>query len=208
MLPKSGGPPQSFRLRAAPPVIWQPTRPLRPFLLFRREDLHIIRPRGGCPERRLEEGTFRPGEGSAVARSSIAAGRGLASRQGAAAFPFKRAGGAGTGVRLLLWEARKGKCCQRPTGPSGPSVAGSGPSCHLTAHPTSAPVVPLPPGRGATRCPCGRDASAPWWGQGEMGLPPDALPKPRRGLLHAPRRFGSPLKIRLLWHSFAAISAK
>ncbi len=46
VLPKADGSLRPFRLRAAPPVIWQPTRPLRPFPLFRREDLHTTHPRG------------------------------------------------------------------------------------------------------------------------------------------------------------------
>lgn len=156
-------------------------------------------------------GPFAPerGEGSAAARSPVAAGKG-ALLPGRGRRPSLSRGPEERGrVSVSFCGRREGE--SMPKGrrvPPAPSVVGISPSCHLTAHPTSAPVVPLPPGRGSTLRPCGRDASAPWWGQGEMGLPPDALPKPRRGLLHAPRRFGLPLKTRLLWHSFAAISAK
>ena len=51
-------------------------------------------------------------------------------------------------------------------------VAGGGSSCHLAARPAPAPVFPFPPGGGSTRRPCGREAAAPWSGQGEMGLSP------------------------------------
>lgn len=97
---------------------------------------------------------------------------GLASLQGASAFSFKRAGGAEAGVRLLLWEARRGERIQRPAGPFGP--LGRGQRLLLSSDGPPGPCTrsPFSAGRRSTRRPCGRDVSAPWLRRGEMGLSP------------------------------------